>query len=287
MKTRTLGENLPIVFLHIPRTGGTTLQQLAMKQYARDEILRVNTAQEMERLQGLPAVEKNCVRFLSGHFGFAFDAGLPQPFHYVTLLRDPVARVASAYQLIRSNPAHTHHAVVMARNLSLADFIRERISVINVDNGMTRLLSGAPNNASEVEFGECTTAMLEAAKKNLRERITVLGLTEQFDASLVLMRRRFGWNSPLYAILNATQGTRPALEPATIALIEKHNGFDRELYTFATKLFRRQWLQALPSILYQVRYFQYKNRAHKQDRAAFKRLQQFEHKRIARWLDLK
>lgn len=287
LKTNASGGDPPIIFLHIPRTGGTTLRHCLEKQYARGEILRVNTARELECLQALPAAKKNHLRFLSGHIGFAFDTVLPRSFHYITLLRDPVSRVASAYQFIRATPTHTHYHIVTAHNLSLGDFIRGRISVINIDNGMTRLLSGAPNDAHDVEFGQCTTAMLEAAKKNLRERIAVLGLTEQFDASLVLMRRRFGWNSLLYTTVNATKGTRIALEPAEIALIEKHNALDRELYTFATKLFRRQLLLALPSILYQVHYFQYKNRVHKQEPDAFKRLRQFEYKRIARWLDLK
>ena len=47
-------------------------------------------------------------------------------------------------------------------------------------------------------FGEVTDEMLEQAKHNLREELVFFGLTERFDESLVLAKRRLGFRSILY-----------------------------------------------------------------------------------------
>jgi hypothetical protein len=281
--------NPPVVFIHLPRTGGTTFHRLLEKQYARGESLRLHSLAELDTFKRLPDAEKNRYRFIHGHIGSEFLAALGHGYQYVTFLREPLSRVASSYQFIRKTPTHTHHDTVTQRNLSLVEFITAQISVSNIDNGMTRSLCGEPNNARSVAFGHCTKEMLNAAQKNLQEHIAVVGLTEEYDASLVLMRRRFGWNSPLYSIQNTTKSAsvEEKLTEKEIAAIQEHNALDLELYRFARTLFLKQVLRALPFFPFQVRHFRNKNLAHKQDPEAYKRLRQFEYKRIARWMDLK
>ncbi len=275
-----------IVFIHIPRTGGTTFHELAAKQYGREQVRQFTRAD----MEAWAQTKDNCAapwRFVSGHIGFEFDRIITQPHVYITFLRNPVTRIPSVYEYIRTNPAHTHHATVTSQNLSLQEFIERGVSVANIDNGMTRLLCGLPNSAREVGFGECTRAMLEAAKKNLRQRIAVVGLTEYFDASLVLMRRCLDWSSPLYTILNSTTTSRAkTVTPAEVRLIEKYNVLDCELYAYARTLFQRQASRLDPLFRLRVGYFQYKNRVRTQNPKAFMRLRRFESKRIARWLDL-
>lgn len=279
----------PLVFIHLPRTAGTTFHQLVIKQFSESAMLRISSPAELEQFRHWSEADKAKYKFVFGHIGFSFDSAIEPPYPCVTFLREPVARVASIYQYIRSNPAHTHHKTVVERNLPLADFIEQRVSVMNTDNGMTRLLCGLPDDARSVPFGGCTPDMLAAAKKNLRERVTVLGLTEQFDASLVLLRRHFGWKSPLYTRKNITGGgsRTQELEPREVDLIQAANELDLKLYAYARVLFRNQLMRALPWIPIQVRYFRNKNRVFAQDPAEFKRMRQFESKRIARWLDLK
>ncbi|HVX31436.1 MAG TPA: hypothetical protein VHA53_13225, partial [Nitrolancea sp.] len=97
------------------------------------------------------------------------------------------------------------------------------------NNDQTRLLAGryqaegALPNANE---------MLAAARKNLQEHFAVVGLTEEFDRSLLLMRRTFGWGRPFYVRENVSQnpGRSEAISPETRRVIEEYNALDIDLY---------------------------------------------------------
>jgi hypothetical protein len=91
----------------------------------------------------------------------------------------------------------------------------------------------------DVPVGRCTEAMLAQARRHLDERIPLVGLTERFDESLVLMKRALGWGLPVYRILNRTKG-RPArsdVTPSARAAIEAYNALDLALYCEATARF--------------------------------------------------
>ena len=89
-----------------------------------------------------------------------------------------------------------------------------------------------------------TRASLEQAKLNLKSYF-VVGLTEEFDASVRLMSQRFGWKVKSYAKKNVTR-TKPrddasdASDAETLALLRAANALDIELYRFARELFQAQ-----------------------------------------------
>jgi hypothetical protein len=68
----------------------------------------------------------------------------------------------------------------------------------------------------------------------------VVGLTEEFDASVLLFQRAFGWRLPYYVRQNVTPGrpSRGEVDARTLELIREHTTVDRLLYEEATVLFR-------------------------------------------------
>lgn len=84
--------------------------------------------------------------------------------------------------------------------------------------------------------------MLETAKRNL-ETFAVVGLTERFDASLMLLGQRFGWTRLGYRKANQTRKRPPtsSIDPETRTALENLSTLDRELYDFAKTLFDSQW----------------------------------------------
>ena len=97
------------------------------------------------------------------------------------------------------------------------------------------MLSGVPE-----PFGEVDDEMLEQAKHNLREELVFFGLTERFDESLVLAKRRLGFRSILYRTSGRVNTSRPRGEEVPKELVEAAeacNRYDIELYRYATELF--------------------------------------------------
>ena len=105
-------------------------------------------------------------------------------------------------------------------------------------NLQTRMIAGEEWNDPK---RPADRVALERAKENLQNHF-VVGLTEEFDASLRLMSQRFGWNVKSYTKKNVTRRKprNDTLDTETLALLREANAFDIELYQFARELFETQ-----------------------------------------------
>jgi hypothetical protein len=225
-----------VIFLHAPKTGGTTLVRIIERQFASGSVLNLYDSSYGEELAAYPADEIHRLRAVVGHFYFGVHAFIPRPSFYITLLRDPVDRVISHYHFVRREPGHYLHQA--ANELSLREFV-VACGADEPNNDQTRLLAGryqAEGNAP------CAGDMLAAAKRNLREHIAVVGLTEEFDRSLLLMRRTFGWGKPFYVRENVTKklSRRELVSPETRSVIQDYNALDQEIYDDARSLFKER-----------------------------------------------
>jgi hypothetical protein len=228
-----------LVFIHIPKTAGTSLHDALVRQYppSAQYQVRVPVAQSIERLRALPEERRAEIRALHGLMPFGLHELLPRPSVYAAMVRDPVARVVSHYNYVRRTPDHELRRVVDVDRVGLEDYVRAGIHALN--NGQTRLLSGLHT----VPFGEAPPEMLATARRNVDGRFAALGIAERFDESLVLYRRTLGWTRPLYYLRrNVSRGGPPPAEvPATTrAVIEEYNALDLELYAFARGRFEAQ-----------------------------------------------
>jgi len=283
---KTLERNIPLVFIHIGRTGGTTLRRIAARQFSDARCLHLANFAALPELAALSRAEQSRFGFIEAHLGFDYDSILTVPANYLTWLREPIARVVSNYFYMRNLPEHTHYPTIRQNNLTLAQYITERVSKIGGDNGMTRALCGLPNFANAVPFGECTRDMLEQARHNLEHRITMFGLTEQFDEGLVLLQKTLHWRMPVYTIQNAGKPDANAepLDAETRALIAKQNNLDIELYVFARALFRQRVRAAHSMLALHLRVFRHFNRKYQQNPNVLQEIRRFEAKRWVRAL---
>ncbi len=230
-----------LLFLHIPKAAGTTLSRVAERHTpaARQYRLGGNAQAAIEHFNRLPEAQRARYRLISGHFPYGVHQRVPGPCAYFTVLRDPVDRVASFYYFVREEPRHyLNEHMTPAQAASLGEFARTTSCPI-VDNGQTRQLAG---DWGRIPFGQCDRALLETAKRNL-ESVAVVGLTNRFRATLMLLGQRFDWPHLGYRKANETQA-RPAtevLDGTTRSALESLNALDQELYAFAQDLFEARW----------------------------------------------
>lgn len=228
------------IFIHIPKTAGTTLMRIMERSYPRQRIYRSRDAHfvSIDHFAGLPQAQRQSYDLLSGHMPYGVHPHVPRPYRYFTMLRDPVERVISYFYFIRTHPEHYLHEQVNAAEMSLETFVRRRQSIM-VDNLQTRFVSGA---WVEPIYGACDAETLARAQENLRDNIVLVGLTERFDESLLLLRRRLGWRNIYYTRHNVTQRrpSRDQLPASAIAAIAADNQLDAALYAYAETLFAAQ-----------------------------------------------
>jgi Galactose-3-O-sulfotransferase len=229
-----------VVFQHLPKTAGSTLRGIIHRQYGSSRILPLYASSFGEELAAIPPSQMDRLRAVMGHFYFGAHTFLSKPCTYITVLRDPVDRVISCYYFARRSPLDPLYDSV--RRMSLKEFAETW-----VDNDQTRILAGkygAPSSET-CSYDE----LLNIAKENLAKYFAVVGITEEFDRSLILMKRILGWRNPFYMRRNVTRG-RPRkgeISQETLYAIQANNELDLELYRYGKKLFQEQIGSQSPS----------------------------------------
>jgi hypothetical protein len=221
-----------LIFLHIPKTAGTTLNRIIETQYSPFAIYTMDPYRiraTPERFKRLSEERRRRLRVVRGHMLYGIHEFLPQGATYITMLRDPVARVLSAYYFILRRPLNPLHRKVKTEGLTVEDCLRlfpER------HNLQCKFIAGT----MDAEIGH--ERLLEAAKENLTKSFSVVGICERFDESLALIAKRFGWEIPFYENKKVAP-PRPGIRPELVELIREHNRLDDELYQFGKTLFER------------------------------------------------
>jgi hypothetical protein len=261
-----------LIFLHIPKAAGTTLHRIIERQYdskavfSNPDVISAKLGERWKQvlapqrweiardaLESLSTVQKQELQVVKGHMSFGWHELLPQPCTYITILRDPIDLVISHYYYVLRQDGHHLRDEIVARNMSLGDYVSSGIS-LTVNNGQTRLVSGVNE---DIGFGKCTSRTLEVAKNNLISHFSVVGLTEEFDKTLMLLKREFGWGMPFYVKQNVTRN-RPSRNDVSfedLRVVEKYNELDIELYEYAKANFEARLNQQSPAFNKELKKF--------------------------------
>lgn len=221
-----------IIFLHIPKTGGYTLNSIIDKQYEGYCDIKENF---FDYGRNIPLVkyidiigDVNKLEVLRGHLFFGAHRSIPQKkYSYITMLRNPIERVVSEYYFIKrwKNNRPNLQAV---KKMSLYEFLTNKDYNTITLNRQTLMIAGKYD--------------VNLAKSNLKNNFSVIGVTERFNETLCVLKNNFGWRINTYKKENVTKN-RPAIKDISkeiIEIIKIKNQLDIELYEFANNLLDKQ-----------------------------------------------
>jgi len=177
---------VPAIFLHIRKTGGTSIVRQALDHYGYQNVCNHGDymGKRPDDLRRLP--------FVSGHFGFDYARTLlPGRFSF-TFLRDPIERIISLYCFCRLQDPDEFPIYRAAATRDLEGFLQaadhDGLVRAYIWNSQVWCLAAGPGYVETLEAVARPEALLTRALKNI-ERLSFVGLLETFDRDARLIMR--------------------------------------------------------------------------------------------------
>jgi hypothetical protein len=155
-----------VIFLHLPKTAGTTVNRLIEWEYRLSEMYSIDPVLfewSAAHLRKLPSWRLRKIRMFKGHMTFGLHEVLPQPATYITVLRDPVDRVISAFYFMRSYKLHPLYWKLRREKWTIEQFVERS----RRDNVQCKIVAGADYDAP------CNSEIFENSKRNLNHHFSV------------------------------------------------------------------------------------------------------------------
>jgi hypothetical protein len=215
-----------LIFLHIPKTAGTTFHNILDKQFLPENVFTIqvidDTRLNIDEFIFLPKSAREKVYLLKGHMSFSLHKYMVGETKYITFLREPRERIISFYYYVLQNSNLELYTLIKSNNWSLHDFVAN-VNMKELNNAQIKLISGI-EDTEEI--------MMERAIKNIKTHFSYVGISEYFYESLRRLQKMYGWDISEYTN-HKVNDSRPKLDdidPETIKLIEEKNHGDILFY---------------------------------------------------------
>ena len=243
----------PYLFLHIPKTAGTTLNNVFDNNLAAGSILDLYTEDQHRAFADVTYDHIARYSLVRGHVfieDFAEILDGPVRFKVFTFLRDPIQRVISEYHFLRRWPKSHLYEYLNRNDVSLMEYVTSTCRRLRNRgcNNMANSLSGVQGAGPEER--------LELAWHHLKDRFCFFGILERFDESLLMLRKTMGLDNTFYEKQNVRIAHSNVLvTPEEYEVLCEYNRFDLLLYERAVEEFSRRVELLGPAFQSEVRLF--------------------------------
>jgi len=163
--------DMRLVFIHVPKTGGTSLHAALARHFAPESVVHATAPASW----GDALSPASRIRYVSGHMRFSTAVLVPGPRRIVTVLRDPVERLLSLYVFWKRHRDRSLPELREAMEKDLLGFLRSPEPLVRaaVDNAVARQLFGTALIAPDGSW--FTPASGEGTRARLPEEEVLAG----------------------------------------------------------------------------------------------------------------
>jgi hypothetical protein len=227
-----------LIFLHIPKTAGSTMQGIVNANYPkRRQFETTRMWLNNPSFHALTEEQKHAIRVLQGHMPFGLHEQLsPGTTEYFTILREPVDRVISLYYHILRSPHHPFHQQLTSKKWTYAALMQSGMWRA-FDNCQVRMISGD----LQLPYGEVREEHLQKAIDNLEKFFPLVGVQHHFDEFVLQLRDRYGWKFPYYRRHQVAKNrvAKNTLPQEEIDAIRAQNSLDEQLFRIYSERFEK------------------------------------------------
>ena len=255
-----------ILFMHIPKTAGTSIRNMIEKNFSKDERLYIYEESRWKTPYDIKKMDhdtKKNIKIVYGHFLFGIHKYFDEPTKYMTIIREPVDRILSAYYHFKTIPTHKkimlkifnwganlpislpkllqqrhskqlkNHYFVVNNKLSVVEFVK--CGRFGVDNTMVRRISNIP-----VGYGKITQEIYETAIYNIENYFVDVLLMEDMKQSVARLASIIGSTDLSMRMDNVNKKReRTGLDGNTLSFLKETNKYDLMLYDYCYHRFKR------------------------------------------------
>ena len=184
-------QNHKLVFLHVPKTAGTSLKVMLRTQYNRRDVCPLTFQHQFDKAD---RIELDAYKLFLAHIGY--DTARALSGNVITVLRDPFERIVSLYYYLR-NKHPDSGAGYYAKRLCFADFISlERPEIIvGIHNTQTwQIAYGHAMRYREEHVRNITDDQLYNIATKRIDEMSVVGVQDDLPSFIQRVNRVFGFS---------------------------------------------------------------------------------------------
>jgi hypothetical protein len=223
-----------LAFLHIPKSGGVSIEQVLKKHFSHDTVAPYYFPHEYAKLDKAAVAVQ--YRLIIGHFDYDLIKQLDRTFTKAVLFREPLQLVVSLYNHAASRPAHRLHAAISSGELPFAKFCR----VGGANNILSKYLLGR-SVYFELTANGLNEEVIEKAVATARAHLgefDCIGMLNEIDRFGRMLSSAVGIDALEIPKLNSPQTKRVGiheLTPTERHCLETANRLDLAIYDAVVK----------------------------------------------------